>query len=80
MISSTSVCSKKFDLEQFYAQKQILKSKTNELEMSLEKNIMTSEMCKFIVRLHATLADKKFYYFLMGQFILAYSRPLYKQD
>ena len=45
--------------------------------MSLEKNIMTSEMCKFIVRLHATLADKKFYYFLMGKIYLVWSSLIY---
>jgi len=50
---------------QFYAQKQILKKKTNMFEMDLEKDIMTSGNCEFIVRLHGTLTDLDYYYFLM---------------
>lgn len=51
----------------FYAQKQILKKKTNMFEMDLEKDIMTSGNCEFIVRLHGTLTDLDYYYFLMGK-------------
>ena len=38
-------------------------------EMDLEKDIMTSGNCEFIVRLHGTLTDLDYYYFLMGKLL-----------
>lgn len=40
-------------------------------EMDLEKDIMTSGNCEFIVRLHGTLTDLDYYYFLMGKLFRA---------
>ena len=51
----------------FFAQKSVLKNKTNQFEMDLEIDIMTSGHCAFIVVLHATVADIENYYFLMGE-------------
>ena len=39
-------------------------------EMDLEKDIMTSGNCEFIVRLHGTLTDLDYYYFLMGKLLI----------
>ena len=44
-------------------------------EMDLEKDIMTSGNCEFIVRLHGTLTDLDYYYFLMGKLSLLSSAP-----
>ena len=51
---------------EFYAQKQVLKKRTNALEIELEKEIMTSEN-QFIVRLHGMISDYEYHYFLMGK-------------
>ena len=39
-------------------------------EMDLERDIMTSGNCEFIVRLHGTLTDLDYYYFLMGKLLI----------
>ena len=44
-------------------------------EMDLEKDIMTSGNCEFIVRLHGTLTDLDYYYFLMGKLSLLSRAP-----
>jgi len=49
---------------EFYAQKQVLKKKTNALEVELEKEIMTSDN-QFIVKLHGMISDYEYHYFLM---------------
>ena len=51
---------------EFYAQKQVLKKRTNALEVELEKEIMTSES-QFIVKLHGMISDFEYHYFLMGE-------------
>ena len=51
---------------EFYAQKQVLKKRTNALEVELEKEIMTSES-RFIVKLHGMISDFEYHYFLMGE-------------
>ena len=58
---------------EFYAQKQVLKKRTNALEVELEKEIMTSES-QFIVKLHGMISDFEYHYFLMGEvFYIEYS-------
>ena len=58
---------------EFYAQKQVLKKRTNALEVELEKEIMTSES-QFIVKLHGMISDFEYHYFLMGEvFCIEYS-------
>ena len=49
----------------FFAQKQILKIKTSEKEIELEKRIMKMSKCKFIVELCFALTDKEYHYLLM---------------
>ena len=59
----------------FYAQKQVLKKRTNALEIELEKEIMTSEN-QFIVRLHGMISDYEYHYFLMGKCVSVFISPL----
>lgn len=49
----------------FFAQKQILKAKTSDKEIELEKRIMKMSKCDFIVKLCFALSDKDYHYLLM---------------
>ena len=59
---------------EFYAQKQVLKKRTNALEVELEKEIMTSDN-QFIVKLHGMISDYEYHYFLMGKVTLIRNEP-----
>ena len=50
---------------QFFAQKQILKAKTSDREIELEKRVMKMSKCPFIVKLCFALSDKNYHYLLM---------------
>jgi len=49
----------------FYARKRIARTKINKKDMELEKTIMQTSECKFIVKLYYTLTDNYYVYLLM---------------
>jgi len=49
----------------FYARKRVARTKINKKDMELEKTIMQTSECKFIVKLFYTLTDSHYVYLLM---------------